>query len=202
MKRGAALCVALAMVVALAGGCSAARQNTLMGNRVNLSYAGAPKDGSHQYTSAVGELTWKEGAPIELDGKPFAQIKGRGGIFTFDDGRVLSGALDASGSLKEVTVAVNTEVKQSDYPKMEAALLVYQAEASILRHRNTATVISVIVFLALAAAAIFAAAPLTSWLSKHGWLPEEKRKPVVQIARLAGIVLAAVALIIILIAVF
>lgn len=202
MKRGAALWVALVMIAALAGGCSAARQNTLMGNRVNLSYAGAQKDGSHQYTSAVGELTWRQDAPIELDGRPFAQIKGRGGIFTFDDGRVLSGSLDASGALQEVTVAVNTEVKQSDYPKMEAALLVYQAESSILRQRNTATVIAVIVLVALAAAAIFATAPLAGWLGKRGWMPQEKRKPVVQIARLAGIVLAAVALIIILIAVF
>lgn len=202
MKRGAALWVALVMIAALAGGCSAARQNTLMGNRVNLSYAGAQKDGSHQYTSAVGELTWRQDAPIELDGRPFAQIKGRGGIFTFDDGRVLSGSLDASGALQEVTVAVNTEVKQSDYPKMEAALLVYQAESSILRQRNTATVIAVIVLAALAAAAIFATAPLAGWLGKRGWLPQEKRKPMVQIARLAGIVLAAVALIIILIAVF
>lgn len=190
------------MIVALAGGCSAARQNTLMGNRVNLSYAGAQRDGSHQYTSAVGELTWKEGEPITLDGKPFAQIEGRSGIFTFDDGRVLSGTLDASGALQEVTVAVNTEVKQSDYPQMEAALLVYQAEASILRQRNTTTIVSVVVLLALAAAAIFAAAPLTAWLIQRGWMPGEKRKPVVNIARLAGIVLAVVALIIILIAVF
>lgn len=85
MKKRAALWVALVMIVALAGGCSAARQNTLMGNRVNLSYAGAQRDGSHQYTSAVGELTWKEGEPITLDGKPFAQIEGRSGIFTFDE---------------------------------------------------------------------------------------------------------------------
>ncbi len=202
MKKRAALWVALVMIVALAGGCSAARQNTLMGNRVNLSYAGAQRDGSHQYTSAVGELTWKEGEPITLDGKPFAQIEGRSGIFTFDDGRVLSGTLDASGALQEVTVAVNTEVKQSDYPQMEAALLVYQAEASILRQRNTTTIVSVVVLLALAAAAIFAAAPLTAWLIQRGWMPGEKRKPVVNIARLAGIVLAVVALIIILIAVF
>lgn len=62
--------------------------------------------------------------------------------------------------------------------------------------------IAVIVLVALAAAAIFATAPLAGWLGKRGWLPQEKRKPVVQIARLAGIVLAAVALIIILIAVF
>ena len=48
MNKRAALWVALVMIVALAGGCSAARQNTLMGNRVNLSYAGAQRDGSHQ----------------------------------------------------------------------------------------------------------------------------------------------------------
>ncbi len=202
MKKRAALWVALLMIVALAGGCSAARQNTLMGNRVNLSYAGAQRDGSHEYTSSVGELTWKADGTIQLDGKPFAQINGRDGIFTFDDGRVLTGTLDASGALQEVTVAVNTEVKQADYPKMEAALLVYQAESSILHRRNTATVISVLVLLALAAAAIFATAPLVAWLISRGWMPEEKRKPVVIIARLAGIVLAVIAVIVILIAVF
>ena len=202
MKKWAALISVMLVLMLLATGCSSARQKVLLDNTMNLSYAGAQKDGTHQYTSDVGELTWSSNGTIALNGQPFASISGRSGEFSFDDGRVLTGSVDASGKLKSVTVAPYTQVNSSDYPAIEAALLVYQAESSMIARRNTTTVVTVIIMLALAAAAIFAVKPVLEFLKTRGWVKTDKDRQILLYSRVGGIALAAIALIVIIASVF
>jgi hypothetical protein len=200
MKRWAAFVLALAAVMLLATGCSGVRQSTLMGNHVHLSYAGTARDGSHQYVSDVGDLVWQRGKAITLNAEPFASISGRTGTFTFPDGRVIRGTADAGGELKEVTVATGTEVRADDYPMMQAAMLIYQVESAMIRQRNTALGVSIAIALVLACAAFFAAKPFVLWRQSKAKLSEAQGKKVVAIARLVGIGLVALAVILIIIA--
>ena len=202
MKKWIKLVSVLMICMMLLVGCSSVRQEILLENTVNLSYAGAQKDGSHRYTSDVGELIWNTDGKITLDGQPFANMSGKSGAFVFADGRQMTAAMDADGDLKSVTVAPETEVRKSDYPAIKAALLVSRAESSIVASRTTATVVSVIIMLLLAAAAIFAIKPVLSFVQMRGWVKTDKEKQILLYSRIGGIALAILAVIVIIAAVF
>ena len=114
----------------------------------------------------------------------------------------MNAAADAAGQLKSVTVTPDTEIRSSDYPAIRAALLVYQAESSIIASRNTAAVVSVIILLVLAAAAIFAVKPVLEFLKLRGWVKTNKDSQILLYARIGGIALAVIALIVIIASVF
>ena len=201
MKKRTSLVVLVLALILMLAGCSSVRQKILGSNDMNLTYVGIASDGSHRYTSDVGELTWLEGK-IDLDGKRFGVVSGRSGDFTFEDGRTLTAAVDASGTLVSVSVQPDTEVKAEDYPVIRAALLVYQAESSIIASRNTATVVSVIILLVLSAAAIFAVGPVMAFLKLRGWLNIGDDRKILLYCRIGGIALAIIAVIVIIGAVF
>ena len=96
----------------------------------------------------------------------------------------------------------DTEVKAEDYPVLRAALLVYQAESSIIASQNTATAVSIIILLVLAAAAIFAVGPVMTFLKLRGWLKTDDDQKILLYCRIGGIVLAVIAVIVIISAVF
>ena len=91
MKKRTSLAVLVLALILMLAGCSSVRQKILGSNDMNLTYVGIASDGSHRYTSDVGELTWLEGK-IDLDGKRFGVVSGRSGDFTFEDGRTLTAA--------------------------------------------------------------------------------------------------------------
>lgn len=190
MKKFIVCLIPLLAVLLLLAGCAEKPTQVKLNEGLMLTRAGLQDDGSVRYTCGTDIYLWTKDKSVLLNGELLAGRFGGKTSFALDAVRTAEVRLGKDGLPETVTVDFGTALRDADYLHMEAACRIRVLEGD--KSRSRGLVAWAILLLVLGACGIFAWPKLAGFLARRGYIDSTKRAAFIRYGRLAGIVVAAV----------